>query len=71
MTTGMEPTQLSINDRWLMDAQIERLPVFVDISNKKATNLNPAAEPFVPNTPPSRPLQYNEESMINESQELD
>ena len=56
MSAIAEPTQLSINQRWLIDAEIERLAVFEGITNStQRSTLNPTAEPYVPNTPPSTP----------------
>ena len=70
MTAIAEPTQLSINQRWLIDAEIERLAVFKGITNStQRSTLNPTAEPYVPNTPPSTPERHNEMSFINDSQE--
>jgi hypothetical protein len=62
------PTQLSINDRWLIDSEIERLSVFESITNSQRSTLNPTAEPYVPNTPPSTARQHNDMSLINDSQ---
>ena len=70
MSTTTQPTQLSINHLWLIDTEIERLAVFEDITNStQRSTLNPTAEPYVPNTPPSTPERHNEMSFINDSQQ--
>tara|TARA_Y100000389_G_C17301722_1_gene433328 strand:- start:645 stop:854 length:210 start_codon:yes stop_codon:yes gene_type:complete len=69
MSVIAEPIRISINDRLFIDTTIERLPVFVSITNyTQRSTLNPTAKPYVPNTPPLRPKEDDESSFINDSQ---
>ena len=69
MTTTYEPIQIS-NHLWMIDLEIERLPVFKSITCQRST-LNPTAKVFVPNTPPLSPPRHNNIYVINDSQEQD